>query len=87
TAVDNVIDNVLWPRLAPIMPQYPDLHLEMSADYRMVDIAAERYDIGVRFGDQVEKDMVAVRLTPDVGTMIVGSPAYFAHRPVPASLQ
>ena len=87
TAVDNVIDNVLWPRLAPIMPQYPDLHLEMSSDYRMVDIAAERYDIGVRFGDQVEKDMVAVRLTPDMGTMIVGAPAYFAHRPMPGSIQ
>jgi DNA-binding transcriptional LysR family regulator len=87
TATDHVIDNVLWPRLAPILPQFPDLHVEISSDYRMTDIAAERYDIGVRWGDQVEKDMIAVRLTPDMQMMIVGSPAYFAHRPVPASAQ
>ncbi|GGY73297.1 LysR family transcriptional regulator [Pseudoduganella plicata] len=87
TATDHVIDNFLWPRLAPVLPQYPDIHLEMSADYRMVDIVAERYDIGVRWGDQVDKDMIAVRLTPDMRTMIVGSPAYFAHRPIPASAQ
>jgi DNA-binding transcriptional LysR family regulator len=80
-----VIDDVLWPRIAPLLPQYPDLHVEISSDYRMVDIAAERYDIGVRWGDQVEKDMVAVRLTPDVKMMIVGAPSYFSHRPVPAS--
>jgi DNA-binding transcriptional LysR family regulator len=87
TAIDHVVDDVLWPRIAPLLPQYPDLHVEFSADYRMVDIAAERYDIGVRFGDQVEKDMIAVRLTPDVKMMIVCAPAYFAQRPVPASSQ
>jgi DNA-binding transcriptional LysR family regulator len=54
TATDHVVNTVLWPRLAPILQQYPDIHLEISADYRMIDIAAERYDIGVRFGDQVE---------------------------------
>jgi DNA-binding transcriptional LysR family regulator len=86
TATDHVIDNVLWPRLAAVLPQYPDIHLEISAEYRMVDVAAERYDIGVRWGDQVEKDMIAVRVTPDTQTMIVGAPAYFAHRPVPASI-
>jgi DNA-binding transcriptional LysR family regulator len=87
TAIDHVIDDVLWPRIAPLLPQYPDLHVEMNSDYRMVDIAAERYDIGVRWGDQVEKDMVAVRLTPDVKMMIVAAPSYFSHRPVPASAQ
>jgi DNA-binding transcriptional LysR family regulator len=86
TAIDHVIDQVLWPRIAPMLPQYPDLHVEFSADYRIVDIAAERYDIGVRHGDQVDKDMIAVRLTPDVRMRIVGSPAYFARRPTPASL-
>jgi DNA-binding transcriptional LysR family regulator len=87
TAIDHVVDSVLWPRIAPLLPQYPDLHVEISADYRLVDIAAERYDIGVRWGDQVEKDMIAVRLSPDVKMMIVGAPAYFAHRPVPGSIQ
>jgi DNA-binding transcriptional LysR family regulator len=87
TAIDHVIDNILWPRLAKVLLQYPDVHLEISSDYRMVDVAAERFDIGVRWGDQVDKDMVAVRLTPDVQLMIVGSPDYFAHRPVPQSVQ
>lgn len=87
TATDHVISNVLWPRLAPVLLQYPDIRVEISSDYRMVDIAAERYDIGVRWGDQVDKDMVAVRMTADVGTMIVGAPDYFAHRPIPASVQ
>jgi DNA-binding transcriptional LysR family regulator len=87
TATDHVINNVLWPRLAAVLPRYPDIQVEISAEYRMVDVAAERYDIGVRWGDQVEKDMIAVRLTPDTKTMIVGAPAYFAHRPVPACAQ
>lgn len=85
TAIDHVIDTILWPRLARILPQYPDLRVEISSDYRVVDIAAERYDIGVRFGDQVEKDMIAVRLTDDVRMMIVGAPAYFAARALPTS--
>ncbi|TWI65397.1 DNA-binding transcriptional LysR family regulator [Pseudoduganella lurida] len=87
TAIDHVIDTVLWPRIAPLLPQYPDLHVEISSDYRMVDIAAERYDIGVRHGDQVEKDMIAVRLTADTPMAIVGSPGYFAWHQQPASLQ
>jgi DNA-binding transcriptional LysR family regulator len=87
TAIDHVIDSVLWPRLAPVLPLYPDIHLEISADYRMVDIAAERYDIGVRLGDQVEKDMIAVRLTPDVRMFIVGAPEYFAQHPAPVNAQ
>jgi DNA-binding transcriptional LysR family regulator len=85
TAIDHVIDTVLWPRLAKILPQYPDLRVEVSSDYTMVDIAADRYDIGVRYGDQIEKDMIAVRLTPDIPTMIVGSPGYFGMHPVPTS--
>ena len=86
TAIDHVIDTVLWPRIAPLLPQYPDLHVEISSDYRLVDVAAERYDIGVRHGDQVDKDMIAVRLTADVPMRIVGAPAYFARHPAPASL-
>jgi DNA-binding transcriptional LysR family regulator len=87
TAIDHVIDTVLWPRIAPLLPRYPELHIEISSDYRLVDIAAERFDIGVRHGDQVEKDMIAVRLTADVPMRIVGAPAYFARQPAPASLQ
>ena len=87
TAIDHVVEDILWPRIAPLLRQYPDLHVEMSSDYRMVDIAAERYDIGVRHGDQVDKDMIAVRLTADVPMLIVGAPAYFEWHRQPASLQ
>lgn len=87
TAIDHVIDSVLWPRLAPLLAQYPDLRVEINSDYRLVDIAADRFDIGVRYGDQVDKDMIAVRLTADVPLMIVGSPSYFTRRPIPVSAQ
>ncbi|MDB5798843.1 MAG: LysR family transcriptional regulator [Paucimonas sp.] len=85
TAIDHVIDNILWPRLAPLLLRYPDLRIEINSDYRMVDIAAEAYDIGVRWGDQVQQDMVAVRLTPDVRMMIVAAPSYFDAHPTPAA--
>lgn len=82
TAIDHVIDTVLWPRLAPVLEQYPDVHLEINSDYRLVDVAADRFDIGVRYGDQVQQDMVAVRLTPDIRMAIVGAPRYFeTHKP------
>lgn len=87
TAIDHVVDAVLWPRLAEVLRLYPDVQLEVSTDYRMVDIAAERFDIGVRYGDQVQKDMVAVRLTRDVPMTIVGSPRYFETHKVPLSVQ
>lgn len=87
TAIDHVIDSVLWPRVAHLLPQYPDLRIEINSDYRMHDIVAERYDIGVRWGDQVEQDMIAVRLTADAPMAIVGSPEYFKGRSVPTAPQ
>jgi DNA-binding transcriptional LysR family regulator len=87
TAIEHVVDDIVWPRIAPLLRQYPDLHVEISSDYRMVDIAAERYDIGIRYGDLLEKDMIAVRLTADEPMMIVGSPAYFEWHRKPDSLQ
>ena len=87
TAIDHIIDSVLWPRVAHLLPQYPDLRIEINSDYRMHDIVAERFDIGVRWGDQVEQDMIAVRLTADAPMAIVGSPDYFKRRPIPTSPQ
>ncbi len=87
TAIDHVVDTVLWPRLKPLIAEYPDLKIEISADYRMIDIVAERFDIGVRWGDQVAKDMIAVRLAPDQQMLIVGAPGYLAERGVPATPQ
>jgi DNA-binding transcriptional LysR family regulator len=87
TAIDHVVDAVVWPRLAKVLQRYPDLRVEINADYRKVDVAAERYDIGVRYGDQVQKDMVAVRLTPDIPMTIVGSPRYFETHSAPLTVQ
>jgi DNA-binding transcriptional LysR family regulator len=87
TATDVAIDAVLWPRLAKVLQQYPDLRVELHTDYRLVDIAAERYDIGVRYGDQVQKDMVAVRLTAEEPMTIVGAPGYFETHRVPVTVQ
>ena len=87
TAIDHIIDSVLWPRVAHLLPQYPDLRIEINSDYRMHDIVAERFDIGVRWGDQVEQDMIAVRLTADAPMAIVGSPDYLKRRGTPTSPQ
>jgi len=83
TATDVVADTVLWPQLAKVLPKYPDLKVEIVVDYGLTDIVAERFDIGVRFGDQVAKDMIAVRVAPDTRMAIVGSPAYLARHPAP----
>lgn len=87
TAIDHVVDTVLWPRLAPILEGFPEVRLEISSDYRMVDVAADRFDIGVRYGDQVQQDMVAVRLTADIRMVIVGAPRYFETHKVPVTVQ
>src|SRR5215207_5605670 len=87
TAIDHVVDSVLWPRLAPVLEQYPDVRVEINSEYRMMDIAAERYDIGVRYGDQVQQDMVAVRLTQDSPMSIVAAPRYFETHREPMTVQ
>lgn len=80
TANDHAIVTVLWPRLRPLLTQYPDIHIEFSVGYELTDIAAQRFDAGVRMGDQVDKDMIAVRITPDVQMAVVAAPAYLAGR-------
>jgi DNA-binding transcriptional LysR family regulator len=62
TATDYATETVLWPRLSPTLHAYPDLKVEIITDYGLSDIVGDRYDIGVRHGDQVAKDMIAVRL-------------------------
>src|ERR1700760_4644726 len=87
TAIDYAVDTLLWPRLVPLLETYPDLKVELSSDYRLVDIVAERYDIGVRWGDQVAQDMIAVRLAPDLKQTIVATPGYLQARGVPQTPQ
>lgn len=80
TANDHAIVTVLWPRLRPLLNQYPDINIEFSVGYELTDIAAQRFDAGVRMGDQVDKDMIAVRITPDVQMAVVAAPDYLSGR-------
>lgn len=83
TTPDHAVVTVLWPRLLPLVQAYPDIRIEFSVDYGFTDIAAHRFDAGVRLGDQVDKDMIAVRIAPDMCMAVVGAPAYLAAQPMP----
>jgi DNA-binding transcriptional LysR family regulator len=87
TAIDHAADTVLWPRLAKLLREYPEIKVEIAIDYGLTDIVAERYDAGVRLGEQVAKDMIAVRIGPDARMAVVGTPSYFAKRSPPKKPQ
>src|SRR5205807_936413 len=73
--------------LGKLLPQYPDIHVEMAIDYGLTDIVAQRFDAGVRWGEQVAKGMIAVRIGPDMRMAVVGAPSYFAERSAPKNPQ
>lgn len=81
TTTDYAAKSYVWPRLQSLLRQYPELKIELVNDYGLSDIVADRYDIGVRLGDQVAKDMVAVRIAPDMTMTVVGSPSYLQSKP------
>jgi DNA-binding transcriptional LysR family regulator len=83
TATDYAADSVLWPRLTKLLRTYPEIKIEIVVDYGLTDIVAERYDAGVRLGEQVARDMIAVRIGPDMRMVVVGAPSYFATRAAP----
>ena len=83
TAGEHPALTVLQPALAKFLPQYPDIKVEIIVDYGLTDIVAEGYDAGVRLGEQVAKDMIAVRIGPDIRMAVVGAPSYFERYPVP----
>jgi DNA-binding transcriptional LysR family regulator len=87
TAGEHPAITILEPALAKILPDYPDIRVEITVDYGLTDIVAERYDAGVRLGGQIAKDMIAVRIGPDMRMAVVGSPAYFAARKPPETPQ
>ncbi|RKT22893.1 LysR family transcriptional regulator [Paraburkholderia sp. RAU2J] len=87
TATDYATKTILWPRLSKVLRKYPEIKVEIMTDYGLSDIVADRYDIGVRNGDQVAKDMIAVRIAPDMPMAIVGSPGYLAERELPRKPQ
>jgi DNA-binding transcriptional LysR family regulator len=83
TTGDHAAETILWPALERLLPAYPDVQVEISVDIGFIDVVAERFDAGVRMGETVARDMVAVRIGPDMRMAAVASPAYFAGRPVP----
>jgi DNA-binding transcriptional LysR family regulator len=87
TATEHAVRTLIWPKLQTWLPKYPEIRIEISADNRFTDIVAERFDIGVRLGADVAKDMIAVRIAPDMRLVVVGSPDYFARHAAPRSPQ
>src|SRR6266513_259183 len=83
TATEYAANSVLFPKLANLLPQYPDIRVEIIVDYGLTDIVSQRYDAGVRWGEQVAKDMIAARIGPDMRMAVVGAPSYFATRSPP----
>ncbi|MCO7255350.1 LysR family transcriptional regulator [Dickeya oryzae] len=81
TANDHAIATTLWPRLLPLLQEHPDISIEFSMGYELTDIVAERFDAGVRVGDQVNKDMIAVRITPDIRMAVVAASHYMDKAP------
>lgn len=83
TTSDHAARTLLWPTLKRLLPDYPDVHVELSIDSTLTDIVSDRFDAGVRLGEAIAKDMVAVRIGPDLRMAAVASPAYFARNPPP----
>ena len=87
TATEYAADAILLPKLAKLLREYPDIKIEIIIDYGLTDIAAQQFDAGVRSGEQVAKDMIAVRIGPDMRMAVVGAPSYFKGRPEPKKPQ
>ncbi|MQM39730.1 HTH-type transcriptional regulator PgrR [wastewater metagenome] len=83
TATDHAADTVIWPKLAPVLKHYPDINVEVVTDYALTDVVAEKFDAGVRLGEQVSEGMIAVRVGPDFRMLAVGAPSYFEGRELP----
>jgi len=87
TAGEHPAYTILWPALAKFLPRYPDIHVEVIVDYGLTDIVAQRFDAGVRLGEQVAQDMIAVRIGPDMRMAVVGAPSYFKQQAAPKKPQ
>jgi len=83
TCTDDQIENLLRPMLANFLRDYPEITLELYIDYGFTNVIEERFDAGIRLGESIAKDMIAVRIGPDWRLIVVGSPAYFAEHKMP----
>lgn len=86
-ASDFAIGSILWPKLKPFLRRFPDIKVELMVDNGLTDIVAERYDAGVRMGEQLAKDMISARIGPDMRFAAVATPAYFEAHPEPQTPQ
>jgi DNA-binding transcriptional LysR family regulator len=84
-ANDHAAETILWPAVERLQRDYPDITIEIDVDNGLADIVAGRYHAGVRLGERVDKDMIAVRISPDLRMAVVGAPSYFARHPKPRS--
>jgi DNA-binding transcriptional LysR family regulator len=87
TADQHAAEDILWPVLDRFLPQYPDIKVEVVVDYGLTDIIAEQYDAGVRIGEVIAKDMIAVRIGPDMRMIVVAAPSYLARHDAPQTPQ
>src|SRR5712691_10684996 len=87
TTGEHAVNTILWPALMQFLPRYPDIKVELSVDTGLTDIVAQRYDAGLRLGEQVAKGMIAVRIGPDMRMAVVGARSYFETRPPPKKPQ
>ncbi|MEI2296745.1 LysR family transcriptional regulator [Ensifer sp. MJa1] len=87
TTVEHAARTIIRPTVTRLLSEYPDISVEVIVDYGLVDVVADRYDAGVRLGEQVAKDMIAVRMSPDIPMAIVGAPVYFDRIPQPTEPQ
>ena len=87
TATEYAVDTLLWPKLAKFLAKYPDIKVEAISESALTDIVAQRFDAGVRIGEQVAKDMIAVRIGPDLRMAVVGTPSYFKRQAEPKNPQ
>lgn len=83
SAHDHPAKTILWPKLAPLLREYPDINIEINIEYGLINIVTERFDAGVRNGSQIANDMIAMRISPDFRMLVVGSPDYFSRHPAP----
>jgi DNA-binding transcriptional LysR family regulator len=87
TTSEHAASTLLWPALQTFLPKHPDIHVELNLEPGLTDIVADRFDAGVRLGESVAKDMVAVRIGPEVRMVVVGAPAYLARHSKPRTPQ
>ncbi|ANR78305.1 LysR family transcriptional regulator [Kosakonia sacchari] len=83
TLGEHALHSTVWPAIKPFLDAYPDVKVELTIDNTLTDIVSERYDAGIRLGEQVARDMVAVRIGPDWRMVVVGAPGYFSRHGKP----